>query len=94
MKGLICRYSMVRYTKTRTAILCILLFIVFVNLSCFDQHVELGGEAYRSPIRFEEAIETFEAKDKKDRPGQGAIVCVGSSSIRRWNVCAKAARNW
>ena len=37
------------------------------------------------PLRFEEAIEDFEAQDAISPPPAGAIVVTGSSSIRRWH---------
>jgi len=40
---------------------------------------------YGDPERFEKAINQFEAQDAKRMPAQGAIVCVGSSSMRMWN---------
>lgn len=40
---------------------------------------------YGSPERFEKAIRAFEAKDQEEPPQSGAIVCIGSSSIRIWH---------
>ena len=53
------------------------------SLSCFAQ--ESGKGIYPDPKRFEKAIEQFETNDRKNPPPQGAIVCIGSSSIRGWH---------
>lgn len=47
-----------------------------------------SGEAnsYPSPARFEEAIEAFEEADRKSPTPDGAIVCVGSSSMAGWHT--------
>lgn len=39
-----------------------------------------------SPARWEEAIAGFEKQDRQSPPAAGGIVCVGSSSIRLWDV--------
>ncbi len=39
-----------------------------------------------APNRFEGAIKAFEASDKKKAPPEGAILFVGSSSIRMWEL--------
>lgn len=44
-----------------------------------------------NPIRFEEAIQAFEAADRVNPPPKGAILLTGSSSIARWNDQAEAA---
>jgi lysophospholipase L1-like esterase len=41
--------------------------------------------AYSDPEYFESAIEMFEADDKKNPQPEGAVVCVGSSSIVGWH---------
>ena len=43
------------------------------------------GEEYKNPERFEKDIVNFETKDKVNPPEQGAIVCIGSSSMRGWH---------
>jgi lysophospholipase L1-like esterase len=40
---------------------------------------------YSSPTRFEKAICDFEAADRETPPPSGAIVCIGSSSMRGWH---------
>ena len=40
---------------------------------------------YRSPAKYEKAIRAFERKDKDSPPPAGAVVCIGSSSMRMWH---------
>lgn len=64
----------------------IVFFASFMNMLCFGQSSGLDGEKqYRSPTRFEEEIQRFETADREQPRPQGAIVCVGSSSIRGWH---------
>ncbi|MFW6145715.1 MAG: SGNH/GDSL hydrolase family protein [Planctomycetota bacterium] len=42
-------------------------------------------ETYHDPARFADQIAQFEAADAEAKPAAGAIVCVGSSSMRRWH---------
>ena len=42
-------------------------------------------QQYADPERFAKAIEAFEAADKKQAPPAGAILCIGSSSMRGWH---------
>jgi len=45
-----------------------------------------GGDGeYGDPGRFEKDIRRFEASDEKHPPPRGAIVCIGSSSMRGWH---------
>ena len=48
----------------------------------------LGAQTAQAPAtdRWEKDIAAFEAKDKQSPPPQGAIVFVGASSIRRWDI--------
>jgi len=39
----------------------------------------------KDPQRFEKSIAAFEEQDKTAPPPEGAIVCIGSSSMRRWH---------
>lgn len=48
-----------------------------------------AAKAYRTPGRFEEQIRAFEAADEKAFPPAGAIVCIGSSSMRGWHATIK-----
>ncbi len=60
--------------------------LTFMNMPCFAQDSESGSDKkYGSPERFEKVIQRFEDVDKKQPPPQGAIVCVGSSSMRGWH---------
>ena len=62
----------------------------FMNLPCFGlDSVSDVDKEYSSPARFEEAIQGFENADRKQSPPQGAIVCVGSSSMRGWHETIK-----
>jgi lysophospholipase L1-like esterase len=42
-----------------------------------------------SSARWERAIRAFEAEDKKSPPPQGAVLFIGSSTIRFWDTLAK-----
>ena len=44
-----------------------------------------GQGAYLDPSRFESSVLTFERADSLRMPPAGAIVCTGSSSIRKWH---------
>ncbi|MBT8046463.1 MAG: hypothetical protein KJN67_04790 [Pontiella sp.] len=72
----------------RTIVLSACLALVFssMNKSCLAQDSGLdSAKPYRSPERFEKAIQRFEAADQQQPPPQGAIVCIGSSSMRFWH---------
>jgi len=40
------------------------------------------------PNRFEKDIQAFEQQDRESPPPEGAVLFVGSSTIRRWNLAA------
>jgi lysophospholipase L1-like esterase len=42
-------------------------------------------DSYPDPARFEKAIEQFETEDRINPPPQGAVLCIGSSSMRMWH---------
>lgn len=68
----------------RTA--CLLLTSVVLPSLCYAK--ALGSEfekPYGQPEQFEEAIRAFEKTDEINFPPTGAIVCIGSSSIRGWH---------
>lgn len=46
------------------------------------------GQVIADPHRFDEAIESFEADDRKSIIGKGKVLFLGSSSIRRWDTAA------
>lgn len=43
-------------------------------------------KSYPSPRRFESAIRAFEKADRTQLPPAGGIVCLGSSSMRKWQA--------
>lgn len=44
------------------------------------------AQSWPSATRFESAIAAFEQKDKQNPPPEGAILCIGSSSMAKWNA--------
>ena len=46
---------------------------------------DTSDKTYPDPARFEDQIAAFEMADAKEMPPIGAIVCVGSSSMRGWH---------
>lgn len=42
-----------------------------------------------TPAKWEKEIAALEAKDKENPPGKGAIVFIGSSSIKKWTTLAE-----
>jgi len=62
------------------------LLIGSMNMPCFGQDSGSGDtKEYPRPERFAKDIQSFEAADKKQPPPKGAIVCIGSSSMRGWH---------
>jgi len=60
--------------------------IVFgITTTGWTQTSDDAGKPYPDPKRFEGAIAKFEAADKKNPPPAGAILFLGSSSIRGWH---------
>jgi lysophospholipase L1-like esterase len=49
-----------------------------------NAHAQEAGQ-YPHPSRFEEAIAHFETEDRATPPPSGAILCIGSSSMRMWH---------
>jgi len=45
---------------------------------------------YPNPARYEKTIRGYETRDKKSPPPTGAVLCIGSSSMRGWH---KTIRN-
>ena len=63
------------------------LLIISLSMPSYGQDSESeSGKEYRSPGRFEEVIKRFETGDVENPPPKGAIVCVGSSSMRGWHA--------
>ena len=69
---------------TRTAFLLTLLSLLCPLSLSYAQEATNEAE-YPAPERFEKAIKSFEAQDSKRPPAEGAIVCIGSSSMRGWH---------
>ncbi len=68
--------------KTPSLSLCLLLIM---SLTCPGEEAPAATKQYSSPERFEQAILAFETADAKKFPPPGAIVCIGSSSMRGWH---------
>ncbi len=60
----------------------IFLVVIVISVSCTSN---LGDVEYASPTRFSDAIAAFDLADSLNPPPKGAIVCIGSSSIRGWH---------
>jgi lysophospholipase L1-like esterase len=54
--------------------------------SAFGQEKKAEPAKKFDPARFEKAIVAFEEADKKSAPPKGAVLFIGSSSIRMWKV--------
>ena len=72
-------------SNMRKMVILLVSFLNFTGISIFAQDTESGGGEYRDPSRFEKAIEAFESADKESPPEPGGIVCIGSSSMMRWD---------
>jgi len=70
----------------RAVVICVLLaFGCFTVLPAQESFAAAqAGMEYPDPSRFETAIEAFEKESKETPPPEGAIVCIGSSSMRMW----------
>jgi lysophospholipase L1-like esterase len=72
--------------KTTILTVCVVFTGIFMDATCFAKDSGSGGiKAYGRPERFEKDIQLFEDADKKQFPPSGAIVCIGSSSLRGWH---------
>lgn len=58
--------------------------LVLLLCGCSGRMVKPRHDAYPDPLRFEADIAAFEASDAVDPPPAGAILCIGSSSLRLW----------
>ncbi len=65
--------------------LCTRLAIVASLLGVAQGAEPTQPKEYDSPARFEKAIQAFEAADRQKPPPPGAVLCIGSSSIRGWH---------
>ncbi|MCK5849893.1 MAG: hypothetical protein KAH23_03180 [Kiritimatiellae bacterium] len=71
--------------KTKILIAGIALALISMNMPCYAQDsVSKSDKKYGDPKRFEKNIQEFQATDKEHPPPEGAIVCIGSSSMRGW----------
>ncbi len=52
---------------------------------CGAQTAAPAATRYRDPARFEKDIQAFEAQDAQQLPAPGAVLCVGSSTMRKWH---------
>lgn len=72
--------------KLARMILHLILLIVVVNPWSFTEAPKAEPEKqYWDPTKYEEAIRAFEAADREQPPAKGAIVCIGSSSMKGWH---------
>jgi len=44
-----------------------------------------NAKPYADPTRYETQISSFEEHDRQAPPPEGAVVCIGSSSMRGWH---------
>jgi lysophospholipase L1-like esterase len=72
----------------RKILLGVLLFIFVAGVAVFAFLRSMQG-AGEDPAFFESEIAAFEAQDRESAPAPGAIVFVGSSSIRFWSTLAE-----
>jgi lysophospholipase L1-like esterase len=77
--------------KKRISILLCLIILtgILPNLIAREKKVQKKEKEYPKPSRFEKAIIKFEAEAKKTPPPEGAIVCIGSSSMKGWHRSIK-----
>jgi len=73
----------------RFALAALLLITSAVASRAADKPADASADKSTSkPHPFEKDIEAFEAADKKSPPPQGAVLFIGSSSIRMWKTLA------
>lgn len=61
-----------------------------VAAACLAQGDAPAKKTYGPPGRFEDQVKAFEAADAAALPPVGAIVCIGSSSMKGWHPTIKA----
>jgi len=59
-------------------------FFLYVFLVALGVGGSAAAGEYPDPARYEQAIQHFEAADEREAPPKGAIVCIGSSTMRGW----------
>lgn len=68
-----------------------LVFVLALALPCgAEEPAAETPKKYADPARLEKEIERFETADKETPPPKGAIVCVGSSSMKGWHGALRA----
>lgn len=76
-----------RLANWRFAVLCV--FAIFA-VNCFLVAQQPALKPLKSPSqRWEKEIRAFEVADKKSPPPQGAVLFIGSSTIRFWKTLAE-----
>ena len=70
---------------TRSLLTVSLLFYWLVSVAPCAAAQEDSPPPYPDPLRFKDAIEAFETQDRADPPPPGAVLCIGSSSMRFWH---------
>ncbi|MCD6598513.1 MAG: hypothetical protein J7L04_12540 [Bacteroidales bacterium] len=76
--------------KLAIQLVSLFLLLSSINLQSLAQVSETGrSDKYPDPERFENAIRQFEISDSILAPPAGAIVCIGSSSMRGWHSSIK-----
>jgi lysophospholipase L1-like esterase len=68
----------------RTALLSLIVWVI-VALAC----VATGAPAEHNFARWESAIAAYEQQDRDKPPSQGALLFIGSSTVRRWTTLAQ-----
>jgi len=66
-------------TRLRAALLLAMLNLIAAST------ITAETVPYPNPLRFENDILAFEAQDKLEPPPPGAVLCIGSSSMRMWH---------
>lgn len=59
--------------------------LMLIGMTCLGAEPVSKVKEYDRTNRFESAIVAFETMDKKEPPPTGAVVCVGSSTMRKWH---------
>ena len=63
-------------------------FLAMVVLICMAVNFATAG-SYANPARYEDAVKKFENSDVQKMPPAGAVLCIGSSSMRMWHEYIK-----
>ncbi len=71
--------------KTKTILVFFLIAACCLWVTCIASE----EKSYPDPERFEKAVKAFEEQDKLNPPPSGAVLCIGSSSMKRWHGTIK-----